>query len=98
MMVGSVNARLEVVLQLQIEDSAGHLHVIDVVVDTGFTGELTLPNAQIWTLGLPWQGEVDMQLADGTRQTYDVYDAILMWDDNPVQIGVQAVETNPLLG
>jgi clan AA aspartic protease len=93
-----VNPRLEATVRLQIEDSSGHLHLIEVVIDTGFTGDLTLPIAQISALGLPWRGQQVTQLADGSVQTTDVYDAILMWDDNPTQIRVQAVETNPLLG
>jgi predicted aspartyl protease len=95
---GSVNARLEAALPLQIEDSSGHLHVIDVVIDTGYTGDLTLPNAQISALGLGWVGEVVLQLGDGTAQTIDAYDALLWWDGNPVQVGVHAVETASLLG
>ena len=98
MIVGSVNARLEAMLQLQVEDSSGRLPGIDTVIDTGFTGELTLPNAQISAPGLSWAGEVVLQLGDGSAQTIDVYDAILWWDSNPVQVGVYAVETAPLLG
>jgi predicted aspartyl protease len=96
--VGSVNARLEAMLQLQIEDSSGHLQVIDTVIDTGFTGDLTLPIARLVAPGLPWAGEVVLQLGDGSAQTIDVYKAILMWDSNPIQVGVYAVETAPLLG
>jgi hypothetical protein len=57
-----------------------------------------LPKARIIAPGLPWRGELVTQLADGSVQTQDVHDAILMWDYHPVQIGVQAVETTPLLG
>jgi clan AA aspartic protease len=96
--VGSVNARLEAVLQLQIEDSSGQLHMIEVVIDTGFTGDLTLRSAQLSALGLPPTGGIIAQLADGSIQSTTVHDAIMMWDDNPVQVGVRAVETDPLLG
>jgi clan AA aspartic protease len=85
-------------LQLEIEDSSGHLHTIDAVIDTGFTGDLTLPNARIYALGLPWVGELVGQLADGSVQMIDIYDAILIWDGNPVTVRIQAVETTPLLG
>jgi clan AA aspartic protease len=96
--VGTVNARLEATVPFQVEDASGHLHTIDTVIDTGFNGDLTLPIAQISALGLPQTGVLVTQLADGTvlRTTY--HEAILMWDDNPVLVRIQAVETNPLLG
>ena len=98
MIVGSVNARLEAILQLEIEDSSRHLQIIDTVIDTGFTGAMTLPIAEISALGLSWAGEVVLQLGDGSTQTIDVFDAILWWNGNPLQVGVYAVETAPLLG
>jgi predicted aspartyl protease len=96
--VGTVNARLEATLQLQIEDSSGHLHTIEVAIDTGFTGDLTMRAAEISALGLPRRGRQIAQMADGSVLTTDTFDAILMWDDNPVLVRIQAVETNPLLG
>ena len=80
-----------------IEDSCGHLHPIEVVIDTGFTGDLTLSRAQVTALGLAWFGRVVGQLADGSQQMIDVYDAILMWDYAPTLVKVEAVETQPLL-
>jgi predicted aspartyl protease len=95
---GSVNAQLEAVLQLQIEDSSGHLHPLEVVIDTGFTGDLTLPGAQISAFGLPRVGDLVARLADGSLITVDVHDAILWWDGYPVQVRVRAVDTTPLVG
>jgi clan AA aspartic protease len=74
------------------------LHTVDVVIDTGFTGDLTLRQGQISTLGLSRTTSVQAQLADGTIQTTDVYGAILIWDHVPIQVRVQEVETAPLLG
>ena len=98
MIVGSVNARLEGVLELQIEHSSGHLHLFDFIIDTGFNGHLTLRAAQISALGLPWRGFVVSTLADGTVLRNEIYDAILMWDENPLQVNIQTVESDPLLG
>jgi predicted aspartyl protease len=98
MIVGSVNARLEAILRLQIEDSSGHLHIFDTIIDTGFNGDVTLTTAEILALGLPRLGEVISQLADGGLQRIDVYDAILWWDSYATQVRVQAVETDSILG
>ena len=98
MIVGSVNARLEAVLPLQIEDSSGRLHTVDAVIDTGFNGDLTLRPAQISALGLPFLGTLVAQLADGSLQRIAVHDALLWWDGCPVQVRIQAVDTDALLG
>jgi predicted aspartyl protease len=92
------NARLEAVLSFWIEDSSGHLHLVEPVIDTGFNGDLTLPIAQVSALGLSFRSRIVSQLANGSLQTIDAHSAILHWDMNLVQIRVQAVGTTPLLG
>ena len=39
MIRGRVNGRLEAILSIPVFDFAGHSHPIDVIIDTGFTGE-----------------------------------------------------------
>jgi predicted aspartyl protease len=98
MISGRVNTRLEAGLPLEIEDSTGHLHSIEPIIDTAFNGDLSLRMAQISLLGLSWVGSLPCRLADGSVQTNDVYDAILWWDGNPLTIRVRPMETTPLLG
>ena len=98
MINGLVNARLEATVQLQIEDSAGQLHTIDTIIDTGFSSDLTLRSAEVAALGLSWSSQIDALLANGTIVTLDVYNAILWWDGYPILVRVRAVETDPLLG
>lgn len=38
---------------------------VEAVIDTGFTGHLTLPPAVIRSLALPKRGFVEVELADG---------------------------------
>jgi hypothetical protein len=38
---------------------------VEAVIDTGFTGHLTLPRAMVRSLALPRRGFVDVELADG---------------------------------
>ena len=54
MMTGTVNADLEPLLKLTVRDARGQSHDVEVVMDTGFNGFLTLPPALIAALGLPW--------------------------------------------
>ena len=45
MMTGVVNAALEASLRLSVEDTRGHVHQVEAILDTGFNGFLTLPSA-----------------------------------------------------
>jgi predicted aspartyl protease len=96
--VGVVNAKLELTLPLQIEDVKGHLHPIEVVIDTGFTAALTLRPSQLKALSLPRARKGLLQLGDGTVQWFDVHDALLEWDGYPIQVAVYAMDITPLLG
>jgi len=54
MINGNVNTDLEATILLVVQDVNGQPHDIDAVIDTGFSGFLTLPPALIFALGLPW--------------------------------------------
>ena len=97
MMTGTVNAALEGTLLLTVFDNGNHSHVVPVFIDTGFTGELTLPPAFVAVLGLLWIGRQHAMLADGTVQIIDVYAATVMWDGRQRHIEVDAVNAH-LLG
>ena len=73
MMTGTVNTALEGTIRLNAQDARGEVHNIEVVIDTGFNGFLTLPPALIFTLALPWLFRQQGQLADGSFQVFDVY-------------------------
>jgi clan AA aspartic protease len=96
--VGSVNAALEIKVPILIRDSAGQLQTIEALLDTGFNGALTLPASVVANLGLPWISRSIATLANGTTVRFDVHAAIVNWDAGPVSVLVQAVDPTPLLG
>jgi clan AA aspartic protease len=98
MITGSVRASREAVIPLSVLDSAGQPHYIEAVLDTGFTGSLTLPPSTIAALGLTWRSRGRAILADGSTQTFDIYAATVVWDGAPRSILVEEVDTAPLLG
>ncbi|HVS34405.1 MAG TPA: clan AA aspartic protease [Gemmataceae bacterium] len=98
MMTGIVNADLEPLLRLTIRDAGGQPHDVEVVIDTGFNGFLTLPPALIAALGLPWLCRQQGQLADGSVLPFDVYVATVDWDGQPRSVEVEAADAQPLLG
>jgi clan AA aspartic protease len=97
MMTGVVKA-LEAHIKLRIRGSGGKEQRIDVVIDSGFTGCLTLPPQVIASLGLKWQGFLPGILADGSQVLFDAYVATVVWDRRARQIVVHEADSNPLLG
>lgn len=79
-------------------DSDGGLHGVDAILDTGFTGSLTLPFALIESLGLRWRSRSSAVLANGESLAFDLFLATVVWDGSPRKILVQSIENVPLLG
>ena len=72
---------------------------IEAWVDTGFTGELVLPQDQIAALGLQRSAVVTAELGDGSATVLEVYSCLIEWFGHVQQIEVIAnTGTSPLLG
>lgn len=97
MINGVVNADREAVIRLVALGEGGQQQEIDAIIDTGFTGFLTLPPALIMTLGLPWLCRQPGILADGSVGLFDVYVCTAMWDGRPRTVEVEAANTEPLV-
>jgi len=97
MISGQVNEFLEAVVPITIRDVHGHEHVIDAIVDTGFSGSLTLPPQTITQLVLPWRSRGSAMLADGSFDQFDNHTAIVTWNGQAVEILVEAVAIEPLI-
>jgi clan AA aspartic protease len=76
----------------------GQQQEIEAIIDTGFTGFLTLPPALIAALGLSWLSRQPGILADGSVDIFDVYAATVMWDGQPRVVEVEAADIEPLVG
>jgi predicted aspartyl protease len=98
MIIGVVNAQTEATIRLPVQTADGREQEIEVILDTGFNGSLTLPLAMIVGLGLQWRTRGLVTLANGTEEYGDIYAATIMWDDRPRNILVEAADTDPLVG
>jgi clan AA aspartic protease len=98
MIVGSVTAQVEIIVPLRIFDVAGTEHEVGAMLDTGFSGSLTLPTSLVSLLGLPLLTQTFAILADGTTQTLDAYEATIIWDGHRRDILIHAIDADPLLG
>ncbi len=98
MMHGVVNLRREATLTVVVGNSNRQLQAIDTVIDTGFSGFLSLPSAIIATLDLPWSASDIVTLGDGSETLFDLCTATVIWDGQYQEIYVAESETEPLLG
>jgi clan AA aspartic protease len=98
MMHGVVNLRREATLPLVVNGANGQRQLIDTVIDTGFSGFLSLPFAIITTLNLPWSASDIATLGDGSETLFDLYTATVIWDGQYREIYIAESETEPLLG
>lgn len=64
---------LEPRLAVSVMDADGELQQFEVVLDTGFTGWLMLPEADINRLGLVSEGQHRGILASGNDEEFEYY-------------------------
>jgi clan AA aspartic protease len=97
-LTGRVNSRIEAVVRLWIRGPGGRVLETEAIIDTGFSGSLSLPQEMVTGLGLLPQGRMLGVLADGSEAFFPLYQAILLWHGKLHVIYVSAVESDPLLG
>jgi len=95
---GVVNANREAAVGLAVHGPNNEAREIEAVIDTGFTGFLTLPTFLIVSLGLAWRGQAQAMLGDGSLHLFDVYVATIIWDGHARSVETDAAETTPLIG
>ena len=71
---------------------------IKAVIDTGFTGHLTLPLEMVSSMSLPELGSEEMVLADGRTEIASVHRVTVEWHGRGQTIPALAVGDDPLLG
>jgi len=98
MITGIVNAYLEATIRVCISGPGGQHPDLEAVVDTGFTGSLTLPPTLIAGLGLAWRSRGSAILGNGNVDYFDIHTATLTWDGATRNILVEAADTDPLVG
>lgn len=72
MIQGYVNRNYEAVIPLAVRNG-NRLNSIKAVIDTGFTGFLSLPATIISELNLSWKYRDRGTLGDGSETLFDIY-------------------------
>ena len=79
-MTGIVDNSGRALLRLRIKHPVDATEIeLDVWIDTGFTGELVLPQPHVTALALPLGPAVKAALADGSEIQLDTYTCLFDW-------------------
>lgn len=86
------------VVPLTLMGGDGTSQEILAVIDTGFSGALTLPLDSIRSLGCVYYNSTQYTLADGTEIRLDQYNAVVLWEGVERNILVLEMDGTPLIG
>ena len=98
MIHGQVNPRTEAVIPVIIRDAVAGPLTLDAVIDTGFSGYLTLPVATIVALQIPFLSSRVFSLGNNTQANFDIYMAVVFWDGQDRDVKVLASDALLLIG
>ena len=98
MIRGKVSSDQQALVTVDIMDGEGCFQPLEVVLDTGFTGYLTLPSESIQELGLPSVGRRTFELANGELFEFEAYLAAVSWHGSLSDALVLKSDSAPLLG
>ncbi|MCY4530404.1 MAG: hypothetical protein OXD46_15415 [Chloroflexi bacterium] len=98
MIKGTVTGDQQALVSVDLVDSNGLLQPIEVILDTGFTGYLTLPTDSIQELGLPSVGRRTFELANGGLFEFEAFLAAESWHGRLRDAIVLQSNSAPLLG
>ena len=98
MIRGKVSEHHQALVTVDIIDSTGRPQSLDAILDTGFTGYLTLPTKSIEQLGLPSVGQRTFELANGELFEFEAYIATVSWYGRLRDALVLKSDSAPLLG
>jgi clan AA aspartic protease len=98
MMQGIVDQNCEATIQLVVGNTDSQRQMVDPVIDTGFTGFLTLPLSVLTDLNLQAYRREEGILGDGSTCVFDVYRGLIIWDGELRRIDINESDTEPLVG
>lgn len=98
MITGVVNSRLEATVRISLRGDGRQIRRVTAVLNTGFSGSLTLPPELIAHLGLALDQRELLILADGSERPFDVYAGVVVWDRRQREILIHEADATPLVG
>ena len=85
-------------IPVRIQDGSGSWRRLRIVLDTGFTGQLALPERYARQLGLILNRDIQVTPATGQSVPVPAGSAVIMWQGRPRHVRVVQAGTHHLLG
>ena len=98
MLTGRVKRSREAVVIVAVHGRGARRIETEAAIDTGFTGDLTLPPQFVSELELPLAGSTIATLADGRTTSLDWFEASVEWHGELREAAVIQAEGDVLLG
>ena len=95
---GSVSLMRWPTVVASILDVEGGVSTVEARIDTGFSGDLTLPRTVIDRLGLQRADRANYRIGDDRTVTFNTYIARVVWHNLIRQIIVLESEVPPVIG
>ena len=95
---GTVSPRFEPIVPLELVAHDGVVHTVQMVLDTGFDGELSLPESLIGELGFPLFDDFVSIMADGRKTKSLGFEGNIVWHGRRRSVLVLQNDGEPLLG
>ena len=102
--VNAVDDALEAVVILSVRGENGAMEDVNFIIDSGYTGEMTLPQEIIGRLNLgaaeydDYEAAPTVMLADGAILLVEVYVTSVWWHDRLRSVEVDSIGSTPLIG
>ena len=92
MILGEVNTAYEAVVTIPLQDPQGRTRDIEAMVDSGYSGFLTLPPGLVGELGLPFAYMGQAFLANDAEVDFNVHYVALLRDGErrDIEVGTRA--------
>ena len=99
MISGAVTLTRQAAVTVTLPDNSGRRGPTEARIDTGFSGDLTLPKSAIERLGLRWLRRAnDYTIGDASTRAFNVYAATIQWHDVIRYIAILESEIFPVVG
>ena len=95
---GRVDARRKPFVPITVLDNHSQPHTIQFILDTGFTGQLVLPNRYMDRLGLSATEWIDARPATGEFVRVPYAEATVIWQGTQLRSEILQLDSEPLLG
>ena len=98
MITGAVNSLRRPAIVVILIDGHGEPRSVEAQLDTGFTGDLTLPASAIEQLGLPFSAVTSFRTASSRLTDFMTYEGEILWRGRHRIIDVLESDVFPLVG